>query len=437
MTTLCSLRTFRKDLSRLTKWTILAGLLAASPSLLQADEYLNGDVEELMSDGDSTYRFTGPYSRAYGNSPIEIGSYNSNNAFIIENGATGSNHNSDVSIGVGEFGSNSMQVTGADSKWETTWTGFNAPFLYLGRGSGSNSLIIDEGGTFKGRYATMGVGEDDDHRSDNNTVLVDGTGSSLEFAGSFNIGELLASGNTVTVSNGASLKSQNLFVGFGGDNNSVTVTGTNSTWINQTDFSIGGYETHDNKLTISDGAKATSGTVGASSFRIGGTFGSGSEVLVTGEGSSFTIGGDMQIGSVDASGSFLTAADEGIFVLGSDSFSTTLSFDGDGSFRLNNGYVAWHGNHVDDFTNFIVDGRFQFWDNETSQWITGAEGDFVIEFLSGLDGSAFTGGLYNGLEGYTIITSIPEPSTWALLGLALGGVTLHRFRSNRAKNRAA
>jgi T5SS/PEP-CTERM-associated repeat protein/autotransporter-associated beta strand protein len=177
--------------------------------------------------------------------------------------------------------SNSVKVDGG------TWVNItnNGTGLSIGRSGSSSSLVVTNGGSVQLYASSLIVGQA--LASSNNIVTVTGIGSQIlvssnnPFAGNnIRIGQL-GSGNSMIISSGGSVtvfaSSGSNAIGFSGSssNNSVLVTGENSTWSNA------------NSLYIGDGG---SGTLTVAN---GGTF-LGSGIIIASQPGSI---GTLNIGS--------------------------------------------------------------------------------------------------------------------------------------------
>ncbi|MFZ2643261.1 MAG: PEP-CTERM sorting domain-containing protein [Verrucomicrobiia bacterium] len=214
-----------------------------------------------------------------------VGLYGAGNRLTINNG--GRLLTGDTSIG-GETGAtnNSVLVTGSGSLWCVTNGG---GYLNIGDNGSGNSLIISAGGQVMSTNSSIGsqIG------SSNNSVLVTGSGSAWYNNSNLYVGNS-GSGNSLTIANSGYVSSvKGGYIGYneGAGNNSVLVTGTNSTWElgkgtwdNGTYFQVGGSGSS-NSLTIADGGKVK---VEMINMVIGNTASSRSNsVVVTGTNSSW------------------------------------------------------------------------------------------------------------------------------------------------------
>ena len=175
----------------------------------------------------------------------------------------------------------------------------NSSDLLIGVSGSSNSLVISNGATVANAQGTIG----EDTSSLNNSVLVTGTNSTWTNAGELRVGRD-GSSNSLVISNGGRVaNTSNGTIGYNSSNNSVLVTGTNSTWTNAGELRVGG-DGSSNSLVISNGAIVanTVGTIGR--------FFSNNSVLVTGTGSTWTNSSNLYVGESGSSNT-LTVANGG------------------------------------------------------------------------------------------------------------------------------
>ena len=203
------------------------------------------------------------------------GNGSSNNLTITNGGAVSAFY---MSAGR-EVGANENQVTvGANSTLAVT------DLLDVGFYGSSNNLTITNGGAVSANYTSAGREAD----SNNNTILVTSNASML-IINDLNVGEG-GSFNSMTISGGGNVTSA---VGYIGNNatstdNTVTVTGTNSTWTNSGLLTVG-YGGSNNTLTV-----ANNGTVSASGISIASQAGSGGTLNIG------TFGGNSTGGTINA-----------------------------------------------------------------------------------------------------------------------------------------
>ena len=228
----------------------------------------------------------------------------------------------------------------------------NSGDLTVGGSGSGNRLVISNGGTVTAD-SVLWLGQS--AGSDNNSIVVTGTGSSLGVS-FLVIGDLMTSGNTgntLEVSAGGSLTSGNTYIY--GSSSAVLVTGSGSTWTNSGEFTVGlgGLDEGSsvgNSLVISNGGKLASGVDG-SGFMIGYAPGDNqNSVTVTGASSLLTISGDVTVGFNGSSNSLVvsgggTVANANGFI-GRESTDNTALVTGAGSLWTNSGTLTvgdWGG----------------------------------------------------------------------------------------------
>ena len=203
-----------------------------------------------------------------------------------------------------------MTLTGAESSWNT---GTNT--LSVGNSTQGASVVV-EGGASVVSEGLLALGRN--AGASNNSVLVTGSNSSWSTAVGNNsswtvaVGDgtngLKSSSNSLVVSNGGQVSSTYFLIGnlVGSSNNSVLVTGSGSSLSNNNYLLIGNNGSG-NSLVISDG-----GRVSSSSTWLGVNPGSSNNsVLVTGSGSSLSNSHDgINIGNVGEG--TLTVANGGV-----------------------------------------------------------------------------------------------------------------------------
>ncbi len=181
-----------------------------------------------------------------------------------------------------------------------TWSN-GTPNIAVGWNGSDNTVVVTNQGQIGSFYGRIGFNEG----SDDNTVVLTGSGSVWTNERFFKVGERGA-GNELLIEAGADVVNN----GFGsiGDywnasNNSVVVSGANSTWQNRHDLYVGNQGTG-NTLTIAEGGSVdnASGTIGAS--------GGGNSVHVIGKDSVWSNRGNLDIGQM-SSGNTLEIASAG------------------------------------------------------------------------------------------------------------------------------
>lgn len=207
--------------------------------------------------------------------------YYGKGTLLIENGGTVSSAEGNIGWQASSTNS-SATVTGTGS----TWT--NSLDLDVG-GSGTGTLTISAGGAVNNRNGTIGH-----YSGSSGTVTVTGTDSRWTNSNELVVG--WSSTGTLTISAGGTVSNTNGFLGArDGGNGTVTVTGAGSTWNNSKQLILGYVDSSGSStgvLTIENG-----GTVINADGRIGLSAGSTGTVTVTGANSTLIDQGDnLRIG---------------------------------------------------------------------------------------------------------------------------------------------
>ncbi len=197
-------------------------------------------------------------------SDLYVGYEGSGNRLAISIGGTVANTDGYVG-GRASSSNNSVVVAGDGSRLQVIEDGslwVSSSRLYVGYEGSGNSLVISNGGAVAngfGRKDEFGFGYIGfTNTAANNSVLVTGTNSFWSINSSLYVG-YQGSGNSLVISNGGEVAS--FIDGYIGEfpsssNNSVLVTGMNSTWTNGQSLIVGNSGSG-NSLTVADG-----GTVG-------------------------------------------------------------------------------------------------------------------------------------------------------------------------------
>ncbi|MFA5193653.1 MAG: autotransporter domain-containing protein, partial [Verrucomicrobiia bacterium] len=165
----------------------------------------------------------------------------------------------------------------------------NSSVLYVGALGASNSLTIADGGQVFNTYGVVG----NNAISSNNSVWVTGPGSLWSNSGDLIVGNA-GSFNSLTISNGGHVVNANGYIGNSAtaNTNIVTVTGTNSLWLNTGSLSVGAMGVS-NQLIVGSGA----------TVEVLGSFKLGSNSLFLNSGSLISAaveidnGGELQVTS--------------------------------------------------------------------------------------------------------------------------------------------
>jgi T5SS/PEP-CTERM-associated repeat protein len=397
----------------------------------------------------------------YGTNTI-VGSANSYNILTVEagsllvgmSGSIGDGAVGDVTAGC----HNSVTVTGDATDWSCAY------YLTVGTYGSNNSLTVSDGasveyGAWDPWRSVFYIGTGDVSNSNlgnNNSVAVTGYGSSITGSGGFAniyVGTY-GSGNSLTVSNGASVSAYSrTYIGYGdssnsalGNNNTFTVTGkdvstsTSSTYSTNGSIDVGTYGSG-NKLIVSDGGHVSLNTL-TIGVGVDGTasFGSNNSVSVSGSGSALSCG-SIQLGTY-GSGNTLTITTGALVKTNSLTIGDATSVqDTDNYLQLNNGLLAIR-NDDNGIAALLSAGSIKVWNGTT--YIVGdsttvhyfyctTEAEvttFLSTYLSAYDSSYTASELVN----YTLVTgtAVPEPAMVALFG-GMSVLVFVILRQRRAK----
>ena len=268
-----------------------------------------------------TYSITNGTS-VYSNTTIGLETNSSNNQLIVANTNTLLSNSVDLYVGnygainsmtitnggvvAGEYGilgnystssNNLVLVTGTNSVWT------NAGDIAVGFDGSGNSLVISNGGKVLGGSDGAGGIIGADQPSSNNSVLVTGFNSSWINSLDLYVG-FAGGGNSLMISNGAVVSNQCGYIGtyYQSSNNIVQVTGTRSSWSNAGDLYVG-QDGSGNRLMISN-----SGRVNDANAYIGYNYSitsSNNMVMVTGVNSTWSNMGDLHVGYAGSSNSMV------------------------------------------------------------------------------------------------------------------------------------
>jgi T5SS/PEP-CTERM-associated repeat protein len=247
------------------------------------------------------------------------------------------------------------------------------------------------------------------------------------YAGNLNVG-VAGSFNSFSASAGKSLNFV-LSVGTsGGSHNSATITGT-GTYLFSSSYISAGDDGVSNSITFSDGAVADSihGLIGGTSDS------DNNSILVTGAGTRWNCADLLSVGYGgigDApEGNTLTIADGAMVVVGRAGEGTV---DGDkvrvgeGNYlRLDQTSTLALLGDIDDTGTYSQESLLPFFMVDMGAgWEAADASDLIFSYHAEE---------YLGLTGYTFITVVPEPSSYAIFGgLAAAGLALARRRRSVA-----
>jgi T5SS/PEP-CTERM-associated repeat protein len=269
-----------------------------------------------------------------------VGHQGSGNSLTVSNTATVISTES--AIGGDPTASNNLAfVTGSNSSW------YCAGNLKIGVHGSNNSLTITNGGFVESEWGLMGT----EGGADGNSAIISGSGSVWSNRVLMNLGDE-GSGNNMTVSSGGKVYSMLYGADIGqqptAHSNSVLVTGTDSTWFNVGNLSIGTQGSF-NQLSVLDGASVVNdiASVGAN------TGADNNSVFVYGAGSTWSNRVLVNVGE-SGSGNHLDISDGGaVYVLkyscsigdeaGSSSNSVYISGIGSTLHTADNIYIGTGG----------------------------------------------------------------------------------------------
>jgi len=257
------------------------------------------------------------------NGDISVGSSSSNNSLQISNGVAVSA----ASMWVGaEVGANNNQLTVGANATLTL-----ADDINVGGNGSTNSLTITNGGAVSANYTSAGR----EAGSNNNAILVTSDATML-INNDLIVGEA-GSSNSMTISDGGRVASSVGYIGKDATsaNNTVTVTGTNSTWTNNGTLHVG-YQGSNNTLTM-----ANNGTVSTSSISIASQAGSGGTLNIG------TFGGNDTGGTINAPSIAFGNGTGTINFNQSNAMAFSGNISGNGSVnKLGSGTTALSGNNT-------------------------------------------------------------------------------------------
>jgi len=233
--------------------------------------------------------------------------------------------------------------------------------------------------------------------------------------------------NSLTLQSGAMINSGPVTLGWsaGSDYNTVTVTGASSWAFSDGSLNLGNAASH-NRMTVEDGS-----TIESFDIRINvSSTASDNHLTINGLGSQATttrIYLGMEAGTT---GSSITLENGGLLKL-TESGVWGLSVGEENYLKFDGGYFAWAGEKdASWFGSFLDSGSFLY--KMGNEWMTVDSAHLALRyFATDADGLAAIG--IDGLGGYTVIDAIPEPGSFALLGVAAAGLALRRrFKGGKA-----
>jgi len=446
-------------------------MVISNGAVVANGEFNYGGVIGQNSDSsNNSVLVTGAGSVWTNSGDLTIGYDGSSNSMVISNGAVVANGEFYYGGDIGQnsdSSNNSVLVTGAGSVWT------NSGDLIVGEDGSSNSMVISNGAVVaNGEFNYGGViGQDSD--SSNNSVLVTGAGSVWTNSGDLTVG--YSGAGTLTIASGGTVAASNIVIasqsGSVGTINLGTPGGSDSNVSLLTpSISFGGGMGTLN-LNQSDTASITSTISGNGIIN---QLGSGTTILT--ENNSYTGATTVNAGTLLANNAAGSALGTSVVLVtntgtlgGNGSISgpvtiegggnLTPGYNGVGALTLNNGLTLQDGatttfliNDTNNFTSINLIGSSIGYggalvfnlssytpsagDEFTLFNVTGgasSTGDFSsVEAFAGESGFYFTDneGVWSGSNNgsaYQFMTStgefqvlsVPEPSTFFLIGLGI------------------
>ena len=291
-----------------------------------------------------------------------VGKAGSSNLLTVSSGGFVSSVGTEIGVS-NTASNNSIQVSGTGSVLSdfgnSNTVGYN--------GSG-NSLVVSNGGTVAGGYTTIGYGAN----SSNNSVLVTGTGSlitnnaAIQYvgdptpvsSGAVYVG-YYGSSNSLLISNGGTVDAAGEILGVesNSSNNSILITGSDSTMSNGVQGLIVGQYGSGNSLVISNGGASLQGGGGSFQMVIGSPYGA-----PFGQGYTSEIVNSNNLVTVTGSGSLLSNAANGNgLIIGAGSHNNSLivakggTVDAGVALYIGDGfYGTVNGTNFDGYSNSVT-----------------------------------------------------------------------------------
>lgn len=336
----------------------------------------------------------------------------------IEDGAKVSDNS--AMVGVASTASGTVTVSGENSAWTTAYS------LYVGYG-GSGSVTVSDGATVTSGTTAIGYQDGAD-----GTVTVTGAGSSWTMSSNLIVG-FYGSGS-LTIEDGANVTGTTSYIGYAsGGTGEVTVSGSGSTWTNSADLAVG-YKGGEGTLTVKSG-----GTVSSADGYIGSNTNSTGHVSIDGDGSAWTMSGDLYLafaGNGDLSiTDGATVSDTSSYLAYDEGVTASAVVSGEGSTWTNTGnlYVGYAGNasltiedggtvknsyaFIGDETasdgSVTVTGDGSSWVNSGTVYI-GYKGTGALSILDGASVTSAYGEIGTQAEGSGSVTISGAGSSWTI-----------------------
>lgn len=210
--------------------------------------------------------------------------------------------------------------------------------LNVGVSGSFNRLAISNGASVQ---SSQGVIGNFPSSASNNTVIVNGSGSTWSVASSFIVG-LVGGGNRFEVSDGGRVTSESGWIGEAASNNLAVVTGNGSVWSNATDLTIGNSRSS-NRLVVSNaGSVFANGTVLLGN-------------LVASSNNQLTVnGGTLRVTNASATGTLNVRRGTATLEVGLMEVDRLLVTNTAGRFEFNGGTLSTRSTSVNNGQSFRV-----------------------------------------------------------------------------------
>ncbi|MCF7817574.1 MAG: autotransporter domain-containing protein [Kiritimatiellales bacterium] len=323
-------------------WITVGGGSGSSLTVADGGYVYGRDVGIEAGDGGGFIEVTGQGSVLEVGSTVTIGTFWSNNRLLITEGGvfTRQTPRSYLFDTLGYFSrskSNSVVVAGMGSRWVMDT-------LVIGYGGSDNTVMVSDGGYVQSYGNIIGH----KNTADRNKVLITGAGSRWDNESDLLVGWEGAF-NSLEIDNGGLATNANGYIGylFGSDQNSVSVSGLNSTWRNAADVYIG-YLGSSNHLFVADGGRVENvnayigfETLTPAAPDLQPLISCGNEVLVTDVGSEWRSSGELHVGY--------------------GSSANALSITDGGRVENTDGYIGYGA--MASNNSAVVSGSGSVWDN--------------------------------------------------------------------------
>jgi T5SS/PEP-CTERM-associated repeat protein len=347
-----------------------------------------GYVGDDYGSSGNTVLVTGATSAWTNNGHILVGNHGYNNNLSVSKGAR--LYSTYATVGLWDTATaNSIVISDSDSLWDNSAVASDIVFGLLGSG---NNLLVTNGGQVLGYYAYFGR-----LSSGYNSALITGPGSS------FSVNCYIYTGyqghdNSFTAANGATISDKFCYISWDTPsmNNSVLITGTNTSWQNSYSVFVG-FSGVGGGLTVSNGA-----TLGVTEHGVLGNNASSmnNHAVVTGGGSVWSCIQNMWVGT--------------------DGPSNSLGILNGGKVNNTHGLIGYSITSTGNST--LVAGTNSLWNNSGNVYVgyDGPGNSLVITNGGWVkDSQGFIGYNYHGSNNVSVVTgagSVWSNSTAILIG---------------------